>query len=403
MNDRYFRRRNPSASLSFEGGYWGVVRDPDGVLRDRRLERDLFLEDAAEELTFLRRLPPGRILDVGCGLGFLLSALEDGWDRYGIEVSKFAAGHAKKWGSIHLGDLKRAGYPDEFFDVVVLYHVIEHMPHPVSVIREVYRVLKAGGILLFSTPDFDSGCARRFKERYRLLNDQTHISLFSADSAHRFLRDHGFVIDCIEFPFFETRHFTPGNLERLFDTSQISPPFYGNFMTFYAHKPVCKNTVSILQTLGMCGCDELKCTEEQVKEIVDSMVKLMESGHTVRLSCEPAFNLSPSAAREMLKHTLQESKIHIASIKEESSKRSCTEFTLRLKDSSDISETEEIINFFLTSESEVRDHLLSSQIKSVLQIPVPMHVCWDMAGILVLNGLCSDVSWHLEKKYNKMA
>ena len=60
----------------------------------------------------------------------------------------------------------------------------------------------------------------------------------SNDSMHRFLRDHGFVIDRVEYPFFETRHFTLENLARLFDTSKISPPFYGNFMTFYCHKPV---------------------------------------------------------------------------------------------------------------------------------------------------------------------
>ena len=68
---------------------------------------------------------------------------------------------------------------------------------------------------------------------YRLLNDPTHISLFSNDSMHRFLRDHGFKIDQVEYPFFNTRYFTKNNLNDLFNTSRVSPPFYGNFMTFY--------------------------------------------------------------------------------------------------------------------------------------------------------------------------
>jgi hypothetical protein len=101
----------------------------------------------------------------------------------------------------------------------------------------VRRIIKRGGILLLATPDFDSGCARRFGENYRMLHDQSHISLFTNDSMHRFLRDHGFVIDRVEYPFFETRYFTPENLMRLFDTSKMSPPFYGNWMTFYCHKP----------------------------------------------------------------------------------------------------------------------------------------------------------------------
>ena len=91
------------------------------------------------------------------------------------------------------------------------------------------------GIILLGTPDFDSGCARLFGNNYRLLNDPTHISLFSNDSMHRFLRDHGFTIDYVEYPFFNTRHFTEDNLKALFNTSKVSPPFYGNFMTFYCH------------------------------------------------------------------------------------------------------------------------------------------------------------------------
>ncbi len=51
---------------------------------------------------------------------------------------------------------------------------------------------------------------------------------------HRLLRDFGFVIDKVDYPFFETRYFTPENLMRLFDINKISPPFYGNFMTFPA-------------------------------------------------------------------------------------------------------------------------------------------------------------------------
>ena len=87
-----------------------------------------------------------------------------------------------------------------------------------------------------ATPDFDSGCARQFGPNYRLLHDPTHISLFSNDSMHRFLRDHGFKIFRADYPFFETRYFTKENLIRLFDTGEVSPPFYGNFMTFYCQK-----------------------------------------------------------------------------------------------------------------------------------------------------------------------
>lgn len=236
MTDDYFRRRKPPRALGYEEEYWGEIVDPDGRTRNRLEERLQHLDDIKQELDFLSSLSPGRICDIGCGLGFLLSALDDRWERHGVEVSAFAAGHASRWGTIHLGTVESASYHAESFDVVVLHHVIEHIEDPVSAIREVQRILRLGGHLILGTPDFDSGCARRFGENYRLLHDPTHISLFTNDSMHRFLRDHGFVIDRVEYPFFDTRHFTAENLMRLFDTTKVSPPFYGNFMTFYCRR-----------------------------------------------------------------------------------------------------------------------------------------------------------------------
>jgi phosphoheptose isomerase len=224
-------------ATDYEEAYWGSEVDPDGNLRDRRLEREQHLDDIKQELAFLDTLPHGRILDIGCGLGFLLSALASGWEKHGVEVSELAAKYAREWAKIHVGTLAEARYPDEYFDVVVMHHVVEHLEDPVGAILETYRILRRGGVLLLGTPDFDSACARRFGDKYRMLHDPTHISLFSNDSMHRCLRDHGFVIDRVEYPFFDTRHFTKESLMRLFDTGNGSPPFYGNFMTFYCHKP----------------------------------------------------------------------------------------------------------------------------------------------------------------------
>ena len=189
------------------------------------------------ELTFLNNLPGGKILDVGCGPGFLLSALDPKWECYGTEMSRLAAAHAESHGRIFCGQLEDAAYPSEHFDVVVFHHVIEHLDDPLPALREIRRVLCPGGRLLLGTPDFDSGCARLFRSRYRLLHDQTHVSLFTQESMYRLLRDEGFTIEEVDFPYFGTRHFTEENLLRLFDEEGISPPFYGNFMTFYTRKP----------------------------------------------------------------------------------------------------------------------------------------------------------------------
>ncbi len=150
MHD-YFIKRQPTKPIDYEESYWGTITDPDGNIRDRLQEREQYLDDLKQELIFLNSLKPGRILDVGCGLGYLLSGLREGWEKYGIEVSRFAAQHAQAWGRIFVGELHEAQFPDEHFDVVVMHHVIEHMEDPISTILEVRRILKPGGILLLGT------------------------------------------------------------------------------------------------------------------------------------------------------------------------------------------------------------------------------------------------------------
>jgi len=397
MSDRYFLRREAPTSSGFEEGYWGVIKDPDGVVRDRRRERDLFLRDAAEEIAFLKKLPPGRILDVGCGLGFLLSALDDEWERHGVEVSSFAAKHASQWGTIHHGDLTSARYPARHFDVVVLYHVIEHVSDPVGLIREVNRVLRGGGILLFGTPDFDSGCARRFGDRYRLLHDQTHISLFSSDSAHRFLRDHAFVIDRVEYPFFGTRHFTLENLERLFDTNRVSPPFYGNYMTFYAHKPVCQNTVLILQSLGMGGRRELSGAEQKALQLVNTMVAVLESGEDVGLLPDATMGTLDDLARGILQESARPGRIRLVSPRETVTENVVPGFVIRIQRSGrnetrSPKEWRDLPGLVMMPESDEDPSVVEPEANNVLRFPVPEGVHWGLAALLVLEGLARDVA-----------
>ena len=246
----YYTRREAPAAAGFEEGYWGVVKDPDGNVRDLSLEREKKLVDLKNELAFVNALPPGRLLDVGCGLGYLLSGVDPKWDRHGVEISEYAAEKAEQYGEIIHADLMSAGYPDRFFDVVTLYHVIEHMENPERELLEIKRVLKPGGWLIVGTPNFDSACARRFGDKFRMLHDVTHISLFSAESLRRLLEDNGFSVESEDYPFFETRYFTRENLERLFDTTQMSPPFYGSIMTLYARLPDRGSSANALALAG---------------------------------------------------------------------------------------------------------------------------------------------------------
>ena len=119
------------------------------------------------------------------------------------------------------------------FDIIIAHHVIEHIKKPEALINKAKKILKKDGILVLSTPDFDSAMSRRYKENYRMFHDSTHISFFTNDSMHRFLRKKGLKIKKVTYPFFETSYFNKKNLNKLFKTNTLSPPFYGSFMTFY--------------------------------------------------------------------------------------------------------------------------------------------------------------------------
>ena len=216
--------------------YWSDATDPDGKIRHRLLERSQYLSSISAEIKYIAKLKPGAVLDIGCGPGWLLSQLNSRWKRFGIEPSKHAASVAEKYASIFEGTLEDFVFRKDSFDLVVAYHVIEHIRDPLTAIKTIHQLLRPGGTLIIGTPDFDSGCARRFGSQFRLLHDATHISLFSNDSMHRFLRNHGFKITSVDYPYFETSWFTRTNLLRLLNKKTTSPPFYGNFMTFYCRK-----------------------------------------------------------------------------------------------------------------------------------------------------------------------
>jgi 2-polyprenyl-3-methyl-5-hydroxy-6-metoxy-1,4-benzoquinol methylase len=232
----YYIERNRDKCVEYEDNYWDVVTDPDGMIRNRADERKRKLNDLKSELSHFNSLPGGNFLDVGCGLGFTLSGLDAQWNRYGLEFSEYAAKSASKWAEVFIGTVEEANFSDDFFDGILLYDVIEHVERPEDLIVEIRRILKPGGSLVLGTPDFDSACARRYEENYRMLNDQGHISLFSSYTMHKFLFDFGFEIENVDYPYFDTEFFSKEQFNKLFDTKSVSPAFYGNIMTFYASK-----------------------------------------------------------------------------------------------------------------------------------------------------------------------
>lgn len=139
----------------------------------------------------------GRFLDVGCGRGVLLTELADrGFETHGVERSAAAALGADPRATIRIvSGLEDAGYPDGFFDAVVIWHVLEHLREPVATVREMHRILAPGGKLVVAVPNFSSLQAQRAGAAWFHLDLPRHVFHFPLETLRRLLRDTGFSVE----------------------------------------------------------------------------------------------------------------------------------------------------------------------------------------------------------------
>lgn len=140
---------------------------------------------------------PGRVLDLGCGSGWFLREMREmGWDTYGVEVSAPAAelGQKKAGLNIFAGTLQEAKFPANYFDYVRSNHSFEHISCPGDTLKEIYRVLKPGGLLLIGVPNVASLNAIIFREYWWYLGAPVHPFTYSVKTLSQFLTQHQFQV-----------------------------------------------------------------------------------------------------------------------------------------------------------------------------------------------------------------
>lgn len=127
------------------------------------------------------------LLDFGCGTGdFLQIAKENGWDVCGIEPNEQARTIANKktnnlvFNSEHVFELK-----DSSFDVITLWHVLEHLPNLNEHISILKKLLKPNGTLIIAVPNFKSYDARYYKNFWAAFDVPRHLWHFSKASINK--------------------------------------------------------------------------------------------------------------------------------------------------------------------------------------------------------------------------
>lgn len=144
-----------------------------------------------------RDLRPGaRVLDLGCGRGVLLGALADrGFDVHGLELSEAAARGADPRARIRIAPtLAGASYSAAFFDRAIVWHVLEHLRDPAATLAELHRILRPGGEVVISVPNFSSLQARWAGAAWFHLDPPRHLWHFSLESLRRLVVRAGFVL-----------------------------------------------------------------------------------------------------------------------------------------------------------------------------------------------------------------
>jgi SAM-dependent methyltransferase len=128
----------------------------------------------------------GRLLDMGCGLGFFLKAMapHQDWDAYGCEISPAAVRHAQErlgLRNVICSPLKDANLPRDYFDIVTMWDVLDHIPQPDPVLAHCHALLRDGGVLFIRTPNASTQLLRS-RVMKMVQPDQRH--LFATDHPH---------------------------------------------------------------------------------------------------------------------------------------------------------------------------------------------------------------------------
>jgi 2-polyprenyl-3-methyl-5-hydroxy-6-metoxy-1,4-benzoquinol methylase len=190
-----------------------VYQNPQPVFEDlkNRYKDDYFVYELENDENFFNLMKLGlkdikffkyksfvnnRFLDIGCATGLLVKHMKDrGWDSKGLEICRESAeyGIKKRGVNIIISRLSDAGFNDNYFSVIHFSHVIEHVPLPLNFLKEVYRILAPGGMIIIATPNVDSLQAVLFKDKWRSAIAD-HLTLFSRKTLKKMLIKAGFKI-----------------------------------------------------------------------------------------------------------------------------------------------------------------------------------------------------------------
>lgn len=239
---------NPSLIKTLELFYGYSQKRLDSIDKIKFIPK--YLEVTLKNNYFFYRIPYGsdkKLLDIGCGNGgYLLKLKRLGWDAetqlYGVELPNSALKKLKENERLNIieGDFMKVDLPENYFDIVTLRHVLEHLSDPLGAMKKVYDILKSDGLVLINAPNFKSVEAFLFKGKYHNIDAPRHLFHFTPESLGKLLDKVGF------------------HVEKLY-LKKSPTPFvaslknYGYHVPKYIKKYVISNMLTVFKLLGFSG------------------------------------------------------------------------------------------------------------------------------------------------------
>ncbi len=152
-------------------------------------------------------------------------AKKHGWEAYGLEFNDDTASHTREIIGLHVrtGNIKNAEFEMGAFDVITIWHALEHLENPLETIIECNKLLKPGGRLIISVPNLRSIQSQLSKRQWLHLDVPCHLYHFSSDNLSRLLTKCGFSV--VEVKHFSLEQNLFGFIQSLFNMAGISNNF----------------------------------------------------------------------------------------------------------------------------------------------------------------------------------
>ena len=121
-----------------------------------------------------------RLLEIGSGLGHLVGQLEGNFETFGLDLNHWAVTRSKseaKRTELQTASAQELPFADASFGVIIIKHIVEHLPDPARALNEISRILEPNGSLILATPNLDSLLKPWKGSKWIGYLDPTHISL----------------------------------------------------------------------------------------------------------------------------------------------------------------------------------------------------------------------------------